>query len=81
MLMVHRALAAAERLAASGIDGEVIDVRYLVPLDMTTIEASVRKTERLLIVEEDHLTGGWGTEVAARSADAAFSSLARRSDA
>ena len=75
MLMVHRALAAAERLAASGIDGEVIDVRCLVPLDMTTIEASVRKTGRLLIVEEDHLTGGWGAEVAARIADAAFSSL------
>jgi acetoin:2,6-dichlorophenolindophenol oxidoreductase subunit beta len=75
MLMVHRALAAAERLAASGIDGEVIDVRCLVPLDMTTIEASVRKTGRLLIVEEDHLTGGWGAEVAARIADVAFSSL------
>jgi pyruvate/2-oxoglutarate/acetoin dehydrogenase E1 component len=75
MLMVHRALAAAEKLAASGIDGEVIDVRCLVPLDMTTIEVSIRKTGRLLIVEEDHLTGGWGAEVAARIADAAFSSL------
>ena len=38
MLMVHRALAAAERLAESGIDAEVIDVRCLVPLDMATIE-------------------------------------------
>jgi len=75
MLMVHRALAAAEKLAARGIDAEVIDVRCLVPLDMTTIEVSVRKTGRLLIVEEDHLTGGWGAEVAARIADAAFSSL------
>jgi len=75
MLMVHRALAAAERLAASGIDAEVIDVRCLVPLDMATVEASVRKTGRLLIVEEDHLTGGWGAEVAARIADAAFSYL------
>ena len=75
MLMVHRALAAAERLAESGIDAEVVDVRGLVPLDMVTIEASVRKTGRVLIVEEDHLTGGWGAEIAARIADAAFSYL------
>jgi len=72
MLMVHRALAAAEALAASGIDSEVIDVRCLVPLDVATVETSIRKTGRLLIVEEDHLTGGWGAEVAARIADAAF---------
>jgi len=75
MLMVHRALAAAERLAESGIDAEVIDVRCLVPLDMATIEDSVRRTGRALIVEEDHLTGGWGAEIAARIADAAFSNL------
>ena len=75
MLMVHRALAAAERLAEFGIDAEVVDVRCLVPLDMVTIEASVKKTGRVLIVEEDHLTGGWGAEVAARIADAAFSYL------
>jgi pyruvate dehydrogenase E1 component beta subunit len=75
MLMVHRALAAAERLAGLGIDAEVVDVRCLVPLDMATIEASVRKTGRVLIVEEDHLTGGWGAEVAARIVDAAFSFL------
>ena len=75
MLMVHRALAAAERLAELGIDAEVIDVRCLVPLDMATIEDSVRRTGRALIVEEDHLTGGWGAEIAARIADAAFSNL------
>jgi pyruvate dehydrogenase E1 component beta subunit len=75
MLMVHRALAAAERLAESGIDAEVIDVRCLVPLDMATIEDSVRRTGRALIVEEDHLTGGWGAEIAARIADASFSNL------
>jgi pyruvate dehydrogenase E1 component beta subunit len=75
MLMVHRALAAAERLAESAVDAEVIDVRSLVPLDMTTVEGSIRKTGRVLIVEEDHLTGGWGAEVAARIADAAFSHL------
>ena len=75
MLMVHRALAAAERLAELGIDAEVIDVRCLVPLDMATIEDLVRRTGRALIVEEDHLTGGWGAEIAARIADAAFSNL------
>src|ERR1700730_14228651 len=56
MLMVHRALAAAERLGERGIDAEVIDVRSLVPLDIAAIERSVAKTGRLLIVEEDHLT-------------------------
>jgi pyruvate dehydrogenase E1 component beta subunit len=75
MLMVHRALSAAEHLAASGIDAEVIDVRSLVPLDIGAIETSVAKTGRLLIVEEDHLTGGWGAEVAARIADRGFHHL------
>ncbi|MFB6453552.1 alpha-ketoacid dehydrogenase subunit beta [Bradyrhizobium tunisiense] len=75
MLMVHRALAAAERLAELGLKAEVIDLRCLVPIDMASIEASIRKTGRLLIVEEDHLTGGWGAEIAARVADTAFSSL------
>ena len=75
MLMVHRALAAAERLEESGMDAEVIDVRSLVPLDIVTIERSIAKTGRLLIVEEDHLTGGWGAEVAALVAERAFHSL------
>ena len=72
MLMVHRALAAAEVLAGEGIDAEVIDVRCLVPLDVETLETSVMKTGRLLIVEEDHLTGGWGAEVAATIGQRAF---------
>jgi len=75
MLMVHRALAAAERLEESGMDAEVIDVRSLVPLDIVTIERSIAKTGLLLIVEEDHLTGGWGAEVAALVAERAFHSL------
>jgi pyruvate/2-oxoglutarate/acetoin dehydrogenase E1 component len=75
MLMVHRSLAAAENLADSGIAAEVIDVRSLVPLDMTEIERSVRKTGRLVIVEEDHLTGGWGAEVAARIGETCFEDL------
>jgi pyruvate dehydrogenase E1 component beta subunit len=75
MLMVHRALSAAEQLAAAGIEAEVIDVRSLVPLDIAAIERSVAKTGRLLIVEEDHLTGGWGAEVAAQIAERAFHHL------
>ena len=75
MLMVHRALGAAARLAERGIDAEIIDVRSLVPLDIEAIERSVAKTGRLLIVEEDHLTGGWGAEVAALIAERAFHRL------
>jgi pyruvate dehydrogenase E1 component beta subunit len=66
MLMTHRALAAAAELDQEGIAAEVIDVRCLVPLDMETIRQSLARTGRLLIVEEDNLTGGWGAELAAR---------------
>jgi pyruvate dehydrogenase E1 component beta subunit len=66
MLMVHRALAAAGRLHDQGMDAEVIDVRSLAPLDMEPIIASVQKTGRVVIVEEDNLTCGWGAEVAAQ---------------
>lgn len=75
MLMVHRALSAAERLAGEGCDVEVIDLRCLVPLDVAAIEASVAKTGRLLIVEEDHLTGGWGAELAALIGERVFHRL------
>lgn len=72
MVMVHRALSAADRLAQEGISAEVIDMRCLVPLDMDTIINSVEKTTRMLIVEEDNLTGGWGAEVSARVGELAF---------
>ncbi len=75
LLMVHKAVQAARNLEAEGIDIEVIDVRTLVPLDETTIFTSVRKTGRLLIAEEDNLTGGWGAEVAARVAEHCIDSL------
>ncbi|MCC7359997.1 MAG: alpha-ketoacid dehydrogenase subunit beta [Anaerolineales bacterium] len=75
LLMVYRALAAADKLAEQGIQAEVIDPRTLVPLDKALILASVRKTGRLLIVEEDNLTNGWGAEVAALMADEAFAYL------
>jgi pyruvate dehydrogenase E1 component beta subunit len=66
MLMVYRALEAADILADDGLSAEVIDLRCLAPLDMETLHQSVKKTNRVLIVEEDNLTGGWGAEVAAR---------------
>ena len=66
---LYRALAAAEELAAEGIQCEVIDPLTLSPLDGETIFGSVRRTGRLVIVHEDTLTGGWGAEVAARAAD------------
>lgn len=74
-ISLYRALAAAQELAAEGIECEVIDPLTLVPLDTETLWASVRKTGRLVIVHEDTLTGGWGAEVAARAADECLFSL------
>ncbi len=62
--MVKVALAAAEELAGQGISCEVIDPRTLVPLDIETIIESVKKTGRLITVEEAIRAGGWGSEVA-----------------
>jgi pyruvate/2-oxoglutarate/acetoin dehydrogenase E1 component len=78
---VPMALAAAERLAAGGngaaggISAEVIDLRCLVPLDMATVLASVQRTSRLLIVEENPYQGGWGGTVASIVADEGFEML------
>lgn len=63
LLMVHRALAAAEALAGEGIDAEVIDIRWVHPLDLATIRASIAKTGRLVIAEEQYHEGGWGSAV------------------
>jgi 2-oxoisovalerate dehydrogenase E1 component len=65
-------LEAAADLAAEGIEAEVLDLRTLVPYDEATVTASVRKTGRALIVHEAPLTLGFGAEVVARLADAAF---------
>lgn len=72
MLMVYRALVAADQLAELGIEAEVIDMRCLLPLDMETLAVSLMKTNRVVIVEEDNLTGGWGAEVAARLGEGYF---------
>ncbi len=63
--LVHEALAAAEELAKSGISVEVIDPRTLVPLDVETIRASVRKTGRLVVADEAGPTAGFSAEIAA----------------
>ena len=60
--MVHVAREVAER---QGIDAEVIDLRTLVPLDIATLEASVQKTGRCMVVHEATRTGGFGAELAA----------------
>jgi len=54
---------------------EVVDLRTLYPVDRQTILASVRKTGKALIVHEDNLTGGYGAEIAATIAEAAFTDL------
>ncbi len=65
LLMAHYAELAAEILAASGVEAEVIDVRSLSPFDYETIGASVEKTRRVVVVEEGPRTGGVGAELAA----------------
>lgn len=73
--MVHEALAAAEDLVREGIDLEVVDPRTLLPLDKATILNSVRKTGKVVIVEESLKTGGIGAEMSAIIAEQAFDHL------
>jgi pyruvate dehydrogenase E1 component beta subunit len=74
-LHVHRALDAAEQLAADGIDAEVVDLRSLVPLDTDTIVASVEKTGNLVVVDEDYRSYGVTGEIVASVADEALGAL------
>jgi len=74
--MVPRAVEAAGRLAQDyGVDGEVIDLRTLVPLDTQTILGSVEKTSRLFTVEENPRLCGWGAEIVSIVAEEGFYSL------
>lgn len=72
---VHHALAAAETLAAEGIEAEVLDPRTLVPLDEDAILASVARTGRLVVVDEAPLSGSAASEIAARVAERGFRHL------
>jgi pyruvate/2-oxoglutarate/acetoin dehydrogenase E1 component len=74
-LTVTYALEAAERLAAEGIEAEIIDPRTLRPLDKPTILASVARTGRLVTVDEGRLSCGVGAEIAALVAEEAFAHL------
>jgi len=74
-LMVHRALAAAEKLQEKGISIEVIDPRTLVPLDKQTIIDSVKKTGRLVIMTEEPKTGSAAGEIAAIVTEEGFDFL------
>jgi pyruvate dehydrogenase E1 component beta subunit len=68
LLMLERSLQAAEMLAAEGIEAEVIDLRWIRPLDLETIGGSVGKTARLVIAEEQWHDGGWGATIISRLA-------------
>lgn len=73
--MVHVALAAAGRLAAEGIEAEVVDLRTLRPLDMGPVYDSVRRTHRALVVSEEWTTGAFTAEIAARISRERFDDL------
>ena len=66
LLMLDRSLQAAEKLAAEGIDAEVIDLRWMRPFDLPTVQTSVEKTGRLLIAEEQVHAAGWGATLISR---------------
>ncbi|MFI5555989.1 alpha-ketoacid dehydrogenase subunit beta [Streptomyces sp. NPDC051738] len=73
--MVPVALKAAELLSGEGIEAEVVDLRCLVPLDVTTVLASLGRTSRLVTVEENPYQGGWGATLVSVVADEGFGLL------
>jgi len=72
---VPLALGAAEQLDAEGVSAEVVDLRCLIPLDMATVLASIQRTSRLVVVEENPYQGGWGGTVVSIVADEGFEML------
>ncbi len=74
-LMVPRALEAAEKLAAEGIDVEVVDPRTIAPLDKKTIYDSIRRTHRAAVVEEGNKTAGIAAELAAQFQEELYDEL------
>ena len=74
-LMVHRSLKAAEKLEGEGISVEVVDPRTLRPLDVDTILNSIKKTGRLVVVDEGYPRCGFATDIAAIAASYAFNYL------
>jgi pyruvate/2-oxoglutarate/acetoin dehydrogenase E1 component len=75
LAMVERIQSAAQVLAAAGISAELFDMRLIRPMRPEAIVASVRKTNRLLVVEENHSLGGWGGHLVATVVAEAFDHL------
>lgn len=74
-MMLYHSLKCAEEMAKEGVEVEVVDVRTISPLDRETIVNSVKKTGKALVVYEDNRSGGWGAEISASIAEAAFTYL------
>jgi pyruvate dehydrogenase E1 component beta subunit len=74
-IMARHAEKACEELASEGIEAELIDLRTLVPLDLETIAASVRRTRRAVVCHEAWVSGGYGAEVASRITEELFDEL------
>jgi 2-oxoisovalerate dehydrogenase E1 component len=72
---VQRAFAAANQMAESGLSAEVIDLRTLSPWDQDAVYRSVKKTNRAIVLYEDSISWGYGSEIAARIADDCFAWL------
>ena len=72
---MYDALEAAEKLAAEGIDAEVIDIRSLYPLDKDMIAESVAKTHKAIVVTEETRRGGYGGEISAIISEEMFDDL------
>ena len=75
LLMWYKAMQAAEELEKEGISCEIIDPRSLVPFDYDTVLASLEKTGKLMIVQEDHYNLGWGAQLEAYIAENAITLL------
>lgn len=73
--VVQRAVRAAQLLERDGIDVEVIDLRSVAPYDWDAISASVKRTNKVIVAHEDHVSFGYGAEIAARISDELFEYL------
>jgi 2-oxoisovalerate dehydrogenase E1 component len=72
---VYRALQAARQAEEEGLSVEILDLRTLSPVDWEAIEASARKTSKVLVLTEDSLSWGYGAELAARIGEALYTEL------
>jgi 2-oxoisovalerate dehydrogenase E1 component len=73
--IVPRALQAAQKAQAQGIEVEILDLRTLSPYDWEAIATSIKKTSRVIVAHEDMISWGYGAEIAARVADELFEHL------